>query len=80
MVLFDTHHFYLWFLGNYIRFLDFVVTRKNNIVVDSSKKKRTVVVVVERSVDGGDFRFVFVVDFVFVVVAENKEREIEKKN
>ena len=69
----------MWFLGNYIRFLDFVVTRKNNIVVDSSKKKRTVVVVdVERSVDGGDFRFVFVVDFVFVV--ENKKREIEKKN
>jgi hypothetical protein len=73
----------LWFLGNYIRFLDFVVTRKNNIVVDSSKKKRTVVVVVvdvERSVDGGDFCFVFVVDFDFVVVVENKEREIEKKN
>ena len=68
----------MWFLGNYIRFLDFVVTRKNNIVVDSSKKKRTVVVDVERSVDGGDFCFVFVVDFVFVV--ENKKREIEKKN
>ena len=69
----------MWFLGNYIRFFDFVVTRKNNIVVDSSKKKRIVVlVVVGRSVDGGDFRFVFVVDFVFAV--ENKEREIEKKN